>query len=71
MPKCDTCGRFFDSLAPGTSWVFVPDTPFTHEEVRNVCRTCTEKYGPPLPTQSVNVEMCSGVNASTEGGADA
>lgn len=70
LPNCDTCGRFFNPMEPGTSWVFVPDTPFTHEEVRSVCRPCTEKHGPPLPRQSVNVEACSGIIPASTGATD-
>lgn len=60
-PKCDTCGRFFKPEEPGSSWAFVPDTPFTYEETALQCARCTETHGPVLPRQSVNVKMCSGV----------
>lgn len=47
MPKCDWCGRFHNSMAPGSSyamrysgWPLTPD----HEAKR--CVACTEKQGP-------------------------
>lgn len=67
LPNCDACGRFHRPDKPGASWVFVPDTPFTHEEVVNRCATCTEAHGRPMPSQSVRVESCSGAVA-THGG---
>lgn len=60
--KCDECGRFFQWREPGSAWVFVPDTPFTYEESRDVCARCVAEHGRPLPQQtSVRVDMCSGV----------
>lgn len=69
--KCDSCGRFFPHQQPGSSWVFVPssDAP-SYEENVEWCRACTEKYGRPLPRQSVNIDMCSGIVAEPETGGE-
>lgn len=59
--KCDSCGQFMDSRAKGSSWVFVPDSDVSYEELGFRCPNCTSKYGVLQPNQSVVVELCSGV----------
>lgn len=60
-PKCDSCGRFFSYNQPGSSWVFVPDSDISYEENKVRCRECTERHGRPIPLQTVNIDICSGV----------
>jgi rubredoxin len=62
-PRCDRCGRFYRWREPGSSWVFVPDTPFTHEEDIDWCAKCTAKHGRPMSRQNVDSRKCSGVEA--------
>ena len=50
-----------DSRAKGSSWVFVPDSDLSYEELGFRCPSCTVKYGALQPEQSVVVELCSGV----------
>lgn len=47
IPRCDMCGRFFSIGEPGSSYVFVPDSHYTREELIERCRQCTAEYGPP------------------------
>lgn len=59
--KCDSCGRFFPYQQEGSSWLFVPDSAVSYEEMADQCRACTEAHGPPVPTQNVRREACCGV----------
>ncbi len=59
--RCDNCGCFMKYSEKWSSWVFVPDSSMSYEEVREQCRKCTDKYGPLLPNQNVVVNLCSGV----------
>jgi hypothetical protein len=59
--RCDTCGRFIAYQEPGSSWVFVPSSDITYEENKDQCKRCTDKHGPPLPKQNVQLHSCSGI----------
>lgn len=61
LPNCDCCGRFMRPMDSGTSWVCVPDSALSSEEIRYRCATCTMKYGKATPNQNVREDMCSGV----------
>jgi hypothetical protein len=65
-PKCDICGRFFNSKKAGTSWCFVPDSDVSTEENVVRCKPCTDKYGKPLPYQSVVIDRCCGIVTKDE-----
>ena len=64
--RCNTCGAFMKWQEPGASWVFVPDSAVSHEECKDQCKKCTDKYGMLVPHQSVNVGLCSGIYKETE-----
>jgi len=53
--KCDHCGKFIGHAelinGGGASWLFVPDTQVTHEEIRFRCKLCTGLYGKPHSSQ--------------------
>ena len=58
--NCDGCGQFLPwILKPGSSSLFVPDTPFTYEEDIIYCPTCTNKYGTPVSRQHVDTSQTS------------
>ena len=60
MTKCTTCGKFM-KLEEGCSWVFVPDSEFTYEEMGVQCKKCTKKFGLINSRQAVNQLYCSGM----------
>ncbi len=41
-PRCSSCGRFVSSEQIIES-TFIPDTPFTAEEINYYCITCVHK----------------------------
>jgi len=59
--KCDRCGRFYHYAEAGSSWKFVPDSPFTHEEQADRCAKCTREFGPVFTTQNVDKGHCEGI----------
>jgi len=63
--QCDNCGKFVShgelKKNGGASWVFVPDSDVSYEENKTYCKKCTKKVGRPYPSQSVRVDMCSGI----------
>jgi hypothetical protein len=54
--KCDTCGRFFPADLSGATWVNVPASDISTEEVRDRCAECSTKRGPALPHYGTYVE---------------
>jgi hypothetical protein len=60
--RCVCCGRFMKPNIKGTSWVAVPDTPFTVEENDWQCKTCTDKYGKAIPkAMGIDLDYCTGI----------
>ena len=59
--RCDGCGKFMKYKEEGSSWCFVPSSDISYEENIEYCKNCTKKYGPPMPLQSVNRNICCGV----------
>jgi len=45
-PQCDTCGRFFPVLQKGSSWIAVPCSDVSDEDMRDRCAKCTAASGP-------------------------
>ena len=64
--RCDSCGKFMKWQSKGSSWCFVPSSDISYEENKEWCVECTRKYGLPIPTQSVNIEVCCGVYNETK-----
>lgn len=64
--RCELCGRFMPFNQPGSSWVYVPDSYMSYEEIFDRCRRCTEKHGPCRSQQNVRQEMCTGVRNLAE-----
>lgn len=66
MPRCDRCGRFHHSLAPGASYAMRysgwPPTP-DHEQTR--CVACTSTFGPLTASHGV-AEWTAGLVTSKE-----
>ena len=58
---CDGCGKFMKYMEKGSSWAYVPDSDISYEELVDYCVACTNKYGRPIPMQSVNLDVCTGV----------
>jgi hypothetical protein len=58
--RCDRCGKYMKREI-GSSWVFVPDSQISIEEDVGYCKACTKKHGKPVPWQTVNIDMCSGI----------
>ena len=56
--RCGTCGEFMKADS-GSSRLFVPDSDFSYGENIIQCKLCPDKYGLPIPTQSVNLLVCS------------
>ena len=59
--RCEGCGKFMKHQVKGSSWCFVPDSDVSFEENKEYCVACTKKYGPPIPEQSVNIDVCCGI----------
>jgi len=57
--RCDTCGKFI-ILEAAKSFVFVPESDVTYEENLIQCVSCTNRLGPIIPKQSVNLNVCCG-----------
>lgn len=58
LPNCDRCGHFVNPHTKGTSGFFVPDSDVSREEQVFRCKKCTDKYGAPIGSQSVNISLC-------------
>lgn len=59
--KCDVCGKYMKYQEPGSAWAFVPESDISREEDIEQCKKCTDKWGVPIPFQSVNLEVCTGI----------
>lgn len=59
--RCDTCGRFMKFKESGSSWLFVPDSEVSYEELIDRCAVCTSKIGKPMPSQYVVERLCCGI----------
>lgn len=59
--RCDTCGKFMIQV-PGSSGCFVPSSDISYEEHIDQCKSCTDKYGVPIPFQTVNRNICCWVH---------
>jgi hypothetical protein len=58
--RCDCCGRFMRP-APGTSWVFVPDSDVSVGDERERCARCTADHGPARAMPGYVTHLVEGV----------
>lgn len=56
MAVCEHCGKDFPSDEPGASWVNVPFSDVSSEELGDRCADCTHKLGPLVPLYGRYVE---------------
>jgi hypothetical protein len=54
--KCDRCGKLFPAVQSGATWVNVPASDISTEEIRDRCAACSAKRGPALPYYGTYVE---------------
>ena len=46
MVICDVCGVDYPADQHGSSWISIPDSDISSEDMRDRCAACTQKHGP-------------------------
>ena len=54
--RCDICTKSFPADQPLSTWVRVPFSDVSSEEIRDRCAACSAKFGPAIPFYGEYVE---------------